>query len=880
MQAGNVMNFSTRLGDPAPPKSYSVYYGVLVDRSWVYGEERVDGFEYDDTATEKDLLQAALEWNKIQAKLREIVPDPAKYFEITTYSSVSVGDSEIKLYVRPYSYPIAEPTVSEGGSIQYSEDDGSTWADVPEGGVQLTGDLLGKLQFKFTAPTPEDGYYYVADEIKYCSSIISKTGDTVIVTVDMDNYFPQVSFVQKPIPQEAENGAVAIDLSNYDSLIISQDSGTHVLTTTFEGETSSAAYSNLEKIHLTGAVTGNGVDAIGPRGNSYAVIHVDRNVTGLELFLEDVDISCSSSYAAPLSIHENAEVILNVAGENTLHSGSYASGILQWAGSDLTIQGEGALTAQGGDISAAGIGYRSFTGAENTSLTITGSVTVTAIAGGNSAGIGGTWIASSATDAMSIVIDGDATVTAIGGGYGAGIGGARYSNATSITIGGNATVTATGGTYAAGIGGGAGDPSTSRGGHPGKISIGGSAKVTAMGGMFASAIGRGFLENNEPVTAATSDSIQISNGVTLLAMATGNDNYFAVDLEVDPTVTVNLLNARFLAGELPLVQAVKGANPINVIDTADDHLVKALEMPSNTKYAGQVYRAFALTLPEGTYKVQNGYPGAELDFAEYKLVGGDEQFKFTVQSNNMTARDELKFHSFYIVASAGPNGSISNAGMTAVAANGSKTYTFTPDSGYVVGEVTVDGQVVASASSYTFSNVTGNHAIHVSFDSDPNGGGGGGGTPSTYYNVTVNYYDRETGGQIAASHTQRIREGQSYNVSAYDAIPIAGYSYDSTSGDALSGTMNGNKIVNVYYVVEQEIPDEETPTGETPSVPTDPADPTELDGLETITDPEVPMADAPETGDMSLLWFVTAAMFAAGLAWLTLCEKKSKREDG
>lgn len=70
---------------------------------------------------------------------------------------------------------------------------------------------------------------------------------------------------------------------------------------------------------------------------------------------------------------------------------------------------------------------------------------------------------------------------------------------------------------------------------------------------------------------------------------------------------------------------------------------------------------------------------------------------------------------YTITASAGSNGTISDAGAVKVNSGASKTYTFTPASGYIVATVTVDGTAVPTASSYTFTNVKANHTISVSF---------------------------------------------------------------------------------------------------------------------------------------------------------------------
>jgi hypothetical protein len=70
-----------------------------------------------------------------------------------------------------------------------------------------------------------------------------------------------------------------------------------------------------------------------------------------------------------------------------------------------------------------------------------------------------------------------------------------------------------------------------------------------------------------------------------------------------------------------------------------------------------------------------------------------------------------------ITASAGANGTISSSGVTTLNCVENKTYTFTPNPGYAVMEVLVDGVSQGALPSYTFSNVTISHTISVSFSS-------------------------------------------------------------------------------------------------------------------------------------------------------------------
>ena len=70
-----------------------------------------------------------------------------------------------------------------------------------------------------------------------------------------------------------------------------------------------------------------------------------------------------------------------------------------------------------------------------------------------------------------------------------------------------------------------------------------------------------------------------------------------------------------------------------------------------------------------------------------------------------------------ITASAGANGSISPSGAVTVNDAANQSFTITPNSGYHVANVLVDGSSVGAVTSYTFTNVTADHSISASFTS-------------------------------------------------------------------------------------------------------------------------------------------------------------------
>ena len=74
------------------------------------------------------------------------------------------------------------------------------------------------------------------------------------------------------------------------------------------------------------------------------------------------------------------------------------------------------------------------------------------------------------------------------------------------------------------------------------------------------------------------------------------------------------------------------------------------------------------------------------------------------------------YYTYYTIkATAGTNGSISPSGWTSVRDGSDQTFTFTPDKGYTVAKVLVDGKSVGAVKSYTFKNVTKDHTIEAIF---------------------------------------------------------------------------------------------------------------------------------------------------------------------
>ncbi|MFO7657150.1 MAG: fibronectin type III domain-containing protein [Bacteroidales bacterium] len=100
-------------------------------------------------------------------------------------------------------------------------------------------------------------------------------------------------------------------------------------------------------------------------------------------------------------------------------------------------------------------------------------------------------------------------------------------------------------------------------------------------------------------------------------------------------------------------------------------------------------------------------------------VGPVSSYTFQNVQENHTIHAVFEELTFTITASAGTGGSITPAGSITVNCGASQTFTITPNQGYFVDNVVVDGFSVGAVTSYTFENVTENHSIHATFSQIP-----------------------------------------------------------------------------------------------------------------------------------------------------------------
>ena len=108
----------------------------------------------------------------------------------------------------------------------------------------------------------------------------------------------------------------------------------------------------------------------------------------------------------------------------------------------------------------------------------------------------------------------------------------------------------------------------------------------------------------------------------------------------------------------------------------------------------------------------------ELVNAGKRLTTASSQTDVDAKKAEITAKTADIQTQFTITATAGNGGTIAPTGATKVYKGTSKAFTITPNEGYHVDSLTVDGTAVNVVTEYTFPDVTANHTIAVTFAKD------------------------------------------------------------------------------------------------------------------------------------------------------------------
>ena len=183
------------------------------------------------------------------------------------------------------------------------------------------------------------------------------------------------------------------------------------------------------------------------------------------------------------------------------------------------------------------------------------------------------------------------------------------------------------------------------------------------------------------------------------------------------TVEFNMVVTTAGAGTL-VFTAPDGDSPQT--DKFDIELVKLADEADLTELQTAITNAEAIlnAADKDKYSAAALVELQELVNAGKQLTTASSQADVDAKKAEITAKTADIQTQFTITATAGEGGKIAPTGTTKVYKGTSKAFTITPNAGYHVDSLTVDGTAVNVVTEYTFSDVTANHTIAVTFAKD------------------------------------------------------------------------------------------------------------------------------------------------------------------
>ena len=209
-----------------------------------------------------------------------------------------------------------------------------------------------------------------------------------------------------------------------------------------------------------------------------------------------------------------------------------------------------------------------------------------------------------------------------------------------------------------------------------------------------------IVKNGSKFTAPASDGMTRPDGNTGSYFKwLGSDGNLYAPGEIVPEV-VTTLTAQWTVHQYTITYNLAGGTAEGNPNTYTIE-TKAFTLKNPTK-SGYTFTGWSGTGLDGennmTVTIPTGSTGNRIYTAHWRYNGSGHSYSY-----------------YTIKATAGAGGSISPSGNVSVREGRDRTFTITPDKGYAISNVKIDGKSIGAVKSYTFENVRRNHAIEVIF---------------------------------------------------------------------------------------------------------------------------------------------------------------------
>ncbi len=251
-----------------------------------------------------------------------------------------------------------------------------------------------------------------------------------------------------------------------------------------------------------------------------------------------------------------------------------------------------------------------------------------------------------------------------------------------------------------------------------------------------------------------------------------------------------------------VVTSMTGVNEYTFQNIRDNHTIEVTFEPTKYNITASA-DANGVIFPSGQIQVSYGAsqtfsmtPNAGYAIKDVLVDGVSAGAVNTYTFSNISADHTISVTFapvFTITATAGNFGTIDPSGEVKVASGGSQKFTMTPFTGYSVADVKVDNVSIGAVNEYTFTNVTANHSINVTF-------------ALKTYTITAT---AGVGGSISPSGTVAVSHGGNQK---FDFIPDTGYNIADVKVDGVSvgavqtytiANVTGNRTIDVSFSLKE-----------------------------------------------------------------------------
>lgn len=281
-------------------------------------------------------------------------------------------------------------------------------------------------------------------------------------------------------------------------------------------------------------------------------------------------------------------------------------------------------------------------------------------------------------------------------------------------------------------------------------------------------------------------SARVSTGTWSHIVLTGDGGNMKLYINglLDRTLTTGHAITNYSTPEFVLGQATETGNyfagQINDVRLYG----RALSDSEIAHLSGSTYRITATAAPGGTISPSGQValtPGSSAAFSirpssgylisevlvDNSSIGARSTYTFNNISENHTISATFRRSSISVFSEAGTGGNISPEGTINVDYGSNLTYTITPETGFHISDVEIDGVSQGRISSYVFTNVTSEHSIEAEFLINT-------------YNITGN---SSSGGSLSIRGSTTVTYGSDLTCSI---IPDEGYRVKDVRVDGVS----------------------------------------------------------------------------------------------